>query len=289
MLLRVNVDAPDDKLTEFGAGAKLYWARDNSSAAGAFADASGSVALLATQSQYEIVDATGQAGHFYRTRVGNAGATAFDAWSDVFQAGAISAYATLDDLREELAIPDKSADNRLSDLLEQASRYLDERCGHDFLRHPQVSGSESRLFWTEGGSNLLLVRAGIVSLSQVELTTYTGGTYSSLAASDWALWPSEVRPYHSHEGVLLSGLGTYQAFYAALDGARLTGVFGYEQVPPIVAKATLDLAREWFRQGPGGGGPVGVNQFGTPIFGGGEPKSVRDAIEAYALDKWLVY
>lgn len=279
MLIRVNVDAPDDKITEFGAGAKLYWARDNASATGAFTDASGNVTLVSTQTQYEIIDATGAVGHYYRTRVGNTGGTSFDEWAPVFRAGASSAYATLDALREYVNIPNTSQDNLLSDLLVDASGYLDAKCERDFYRHPQVTGTEVRTF--DGtGRRYLNVRLGIVSLTEVAVATQTGGTFTSLSASDWLLGPTDRSEGWTATQVLLSNTGSGY-FYPGFNTVRLTGVFGWSEPPAMIRKATLDLAREWYRQGPGGGGPVGVTQFGTPIFGMGMPLSVKQAIEHY--------
>lgn len=280
MLIRVNVDAPDDKITEFGAGAKLYWARDNTSAAGAFTDASGSVTLVASQSQYEIIDTTGAVGHFYRTRVGNTGGTAFDTWAPVFQAGAATAYATLDALREYVNIPNTSQDNLLSDLLVDASGYLDAKCERDFYRHPAVTGTEARTF-DGNGRTRLHVRAGIISLTTVEQAPYTGGSYASLVAADWVLGPTDKPANDPYTEIHVSDRGGYPYWYWGSSTIRLTGVFGWPSPPAMIRKATLDLAREWYRQGPGGGGPVGINAFGTPIFGGGLPLSVRQAIEHY--------
>jgi hypothetical protein len=280
VLIRVNVDNPADKITEFGAGAKLYWARDNTSATGAFSDATGNVALVATQTQYEIIDSTGAVGHYYRTRIGNTGGTSFDEWAPVFQAGAATAYATLDALREYLNPPDNSQDNLLSDLLADASAYLDTKIGRDFYRHPQITGTEIRTF-NGSASSFLPVAAGMVSLTLVELATQTGGAYTSLAATDWALYPFELSPEASYSALVLSNVGNYPYWYSGIATVRLTGVFGSASVPAMIRKATLDLAREWYRQGPGGGGPVGVNQFGTPIFGGGLPLSVKQAIDQY--------
>lgn len=287
MLIRVNVDAPDDKITEFGAGAKLYWYRDNTSSTGPFTDATGSVTLVATQSQYEIIDATGALGHWYRTRVGNSGATTFDTYSDPFQAGAKRTYATLDSLREVL-FPGQtnigaSRDNFLSDLLVRATDHISARCGRDFFRHPQVTGTETRTFNTEYGSTVLLVPAGIISLTSVGLASYTGASYSTLTGSDWRYWPLTKADDMSYDGIVLSDQGGYRYWYGAYAGATLTGAFGWASIPSMIETATLDLAREWYRQGPGGGGPVGVNQFGTPMFAAGEPKSVRDAIARYGL------
>ena len=282
MLIRVNVNAPDDKITEFGVGAKLYWARDNTSATGPFTSASGSVTLVADQSQYEIIDATGVAGHYYRTRVGNSAATSFDEWSTVFQAGAPTAYASFDDLREYLSLPDASKDNLLADILAAASGYIDAKCGRDFYRHPGVTGTEVRTF--DGGLYDVFVKPGLVSVSSVAVATATGGSFGSpLSASEWILGPRDKASDESYHWLSLSDVSTYSYWPVGYGTVQITGVFGSATIPPLVTKATLDLAREWYRQGPGGGGPIGINQFSVPIFASGLPTTVRDTISRYGV------
>lgn len=284
--IRQSVDAVDDVLRDRGAGARIEIQRDTTSAFGAPTSLS-NVTLIATQTQYEIYDAAGVDGNWYRTRLTTSTGTQPSVWA-VFQAGAITAYVTLDDLRENLSLPDDSQDNLLSDLLVQASAYLDEKCRRDFYRHPQVSGTEVRLYDVTGRSTAQVVD-DIVSLTTLEYASYTGAAYTALASTDWMLQPQNQRRNWPYEEVVLSDMAVgLTSFYQGRRTARLTGVFGFASVPDMIAKATLDLAREWYRQGPGGGGPVGVNQFGTPIFGGGEPKSVKDAIEAYRRRTWLV-
>lgn len=282
-LLRVNVDAPADKITEFGVGAKLYWYRDNTSATGSFADASGSVTLVGDpdpQTQYEIVDPTGQVGHWYRTRIGTSAGAPFDEYGPVFQGGATGAYATLDNLLEYVKPPNDEQNNLLSDLLVASSAWLDKKVHRDFYRHPQISGTETRTF--DGtGSTRLFVRAGIVSLTTVSLAELSGGAYTALASSDWFLGPDQ--PEDSYDYVQISDQSAYYTWPLA-RGYRtwqLTGVFGFATIPEDVVKATLDIAREWYRQGPGGGGPVGLNQFGTPLFLQGTPNIANDIVAAY--------
>lgn len=278
MLIRVNVNNPGDKITEFGAGAKLYWARDNTSPIGTFSDGSGSVTLVASQTQYEIVDTSGAVGHYYRTRIGNTGGTLFDEWAPVFQAGAISAYATLDDLREYLRPPDDTDDNLLSDLLVDASEYINERCERDFYRHPQVSGTETRVL-NGSGTRRLWVRPGIISLTSVELAGGTDETYSLLAAGDWGYWPPDAEA--SYDALILSDVGVYEKWYTGIATVRLIGAFGWEEPPSMIKRATLDLARQRYQQAHGGAETLGVNAFGTPILATGLPLSVREAIERY--------
>jgi hypothetical protein len=281
VLIRVNVDNPGDRITEFGAGAKLYWARDNASATGAFTDASGSTALVATQTQYEIIDTTGAVGHYYRTRIGNTGGTSFDTWSDVFQAGAPGAYASIDALREFLQLPDFSRDNVLSDLLARVTDKITLSLGFDFFRHPAVTGTEIRTYDGDNRS-WLHVTQGINSLTLVRLAVATGYTYSSLAATDWKLrMPVQAGgPYLSLE---LTGVASYPTIYTGHDTLELTGVFGYLTIPAAIEQATLMWAADLYRLGAGGGSPLSATgeEFGQARFIGGMPRFTWETVEEY--------
>lgn len=275
LLIYASVDSPDDRIRDYGAGAKLYWARDNTSAVGTFVSASGSVTLVAGQTTYEVYDATAADGHFFRTRVGNTGGTDFSAWSPVFQGGALEAYATVDDLREELRLPDDSRDNLLADLLRDASDWITAECGRDFYRHPQVSGTEVRLYDLDADS--AAIEDDIVSLTTVEYGTYTGSTYTAATAADYTLYPRLGSPYSS---LSLTDLSAVSTFYAGRGTVRLTGVFGFAAVPRLIRRATVDLARELYQQGANGR-PVGI-EFGRI------PPSAQMAKEKYSKRTYVI-
>jgi hypothetical protein len=278
--LRLNVDGVDDEIRDRAPGARIEIQRDTAAAFPA-PTTIGTVDLVAGQGQYEFFDPTGDTSSYYRFRLTTSSGSLPSDWSDVFRGGGLQAYATLENLREYLQLPDDSHDNLLSDLLRQASGALDAACERDFYRHPAVSGTEVRTF-NGTGTRRLYVRAGVVSLTTVELITAVGGSYVTVDPAEYQLAPADKADDMSYTHVVLTGAtGTYSSWYSVYGGVRLTGVFGWASVPPMIEKATLDLAREWYRQGPGGGGPVGVNQFGTPLFLAGMPRSVQDAVARY--------
>jgi hypothetical protein len=276
----VNVDSPADKITEFGAGAKLYWYRDNTSATGAFTDATGSVTLDPLVTQYEIVDSTGAAGHYYRTAIGNVSGTVFDPYSAVFQAGAKSAYATLADLREYLDLPDDTPNNLVSDLLIRASAFIDAKCGRTFYRAPQVSGTEIRTYDSSdlyrNGTTLV---EDIVSLTTLELSWLTGGAFTALAGTDWFLYPARPDSGWPYTELRLSDVGARYEYPGGYRVIRLTGAFGWPAVPPLIETATLELAREMYWQGRGG------RQVGLEF--GRLPPLVDEAVRIYRREPWV--
>lgn len=281
IVVNLLVDAAD-LLTAFGAGAKVYLERDTSSAFAAPTVLS-STAIVAGTQQLEFVDTSGTSSSWYRVRVGNTGGTAYTEYSNSLQAGSLRAYATLDDLVETMnvASTDTKALNVLADLLVDATDAITQMCGRSFLRSPQVSGTEARLFHVRraGLSSLAdavdeavdIIPGSIVS---VEVADTTGGTYTTLAAGSTGYWSEPQNPESGWpiEDILLSRVGATYLTYPVVDqGVRITAAFGWPSVPDLVKRATIDLAREWYRQGPGGGGPVGVSALGQPQFGSGYP------------------
>lgn len=192
------------------------------------------------------------------------------------------AYAALADLKARLEITDAAQDALLNGLLEQVARFLDGECERDFFRHPTlaVDPAETRIIRTTGRSRRVAVRDGMITVSSVETATSPAGTYTAVAATDYAFDPYELPPEETHEHLLLVPTSAYRKWPEGY--VRIVGHFGFAAVPRMIVDANLDGARELYRQGPGGGGPIGVTQFGTPIFNRGMPKSVLDAIDRYA-------
>lgn len=284
-VLDITVDNPDELLNAgaYGASARVRL-QTAAAAAGPFTDVAGTgstpvITIVAATFSYTGYDPAGAEASWYRTRYESLDGTRLSSWTDPFQVGAVT-YADLDDLKEEVKPPTSQSDNHLLDLLVQATGSINELCERDFFRHP-FAGTETRLF-SGSGTRRLRVKAGIISLSTVELATATGQAYATLAGTDWYLEPFEQGPGWPSESVVLSDVSEFSSWYTGHQTVRLTGQFGFPEVPELVRKATIDLAREWYRAGPGGGGPVGVNRYGTPVFGGELPYSVQKAMKIYS-------
>ncbi len=286
--LIVNVDAVDDLLsTIYGAGALLRIERSALPTSG-FAEVS-TKPLVSGTTQYEIADPSGTNASYYRTRYSNSSGSQSSDYSDVFQANAITAYATVANLKETMNLPDNSKDNQLSDLLVMASARINSMCGRDFYKHPQDGTTETRTYHVgRRASNRLSSAIGkgidIVSISSLTLADVTGNTPTTITAgaSGYFLEPDYPMPGWPYEDVVLSNLGgSFLAYPMGYNIVSITGVFGWAAVPPLVELATLDQARTWYHQAAGGGAPIGMSAFGTPIFGPDTPATVKQVWEAY--------
>lgn len=271
-----------DLLATFGAGAKISLERDTTAAFVAPLVVA-SPALVAGTERYEIVDTAATGGAWYRVRVGNTGGTLFTDYSPVVQAGGALAYATLDDVREAMNFAaDTSRDAYLSDLLLAARSYIDGETDRSFGRNP-LTGTGVFTFRVIRPHNRLSIAIGgprldIVSLSTLEISTTDSQPYSSIpqgSAGYYLIANEGPEPDWPYGDVELSRWGSQLYFPVGNATVRLTGVLGFNSVPQLVRRASVDLVREWYRQGPQGGVPAGVNQYGTPLFVQGEPHTLR--------------
>lgn len=205
--------------------------------------------LVAGTNAYTVWDPSGDpATSWYRSRVTNADATETSAWSEPVRATSLRAYASVEDLEEllpRLASGTPRDRNVLADCLVRASAVIDARAGRDFYRHPQVSGEETRLYSPRTTGRRLTIPEGLVSASLVEVATYSGGTFTSIAGVYVILRPllrATDEPYWYID--LSRGSADLLSFYSGDETVRVTGVFGFERVPAIVRGGTLALARE---------------------------------------------
>lgn len=292
-VLKITVDNPDEILNAgaYGAGAVLR-VQSATAEVGPFTDVSGTgstptIPIVSGTTAYDAYDPNGATDTWYRTRYENAGATRASDWSAAFQVGR-QFYADLADLKEMVNPPDDSRDNLLLDLLEAATDGITELCERDFFAHPQ-SGEETRLM--DGtGARRLRVKAGILSLSQVRLATKTGGSLEILAASEYIIGPTDKRSDEPYEWLWLMESSATLHWYSGIANVELTGRFGWPRVPTTIRQATLDLARELYRQGPGGALQFAPGQLavyrdpktGEPLWGTGLPPSVITAFNRYS-------
>lgn len=297
MSIRLVINTPypaADLIEQYGAGAKVY-VQSSSTENGTYADVVSETLVTGTE-QYELYDPSGTSTTWYRAAFGDSSNVELSEYSDPFQVGSLVAYATLDDLRETLALGSNTAhDNMLSDLLIDVSADLDAICQRQFYRDPQVSGTTTvyadvrvrncpSLEDAIGRPTFVDGRAlDIVSITNLYVRESETSDYVEVAAGDTGYylegWSVGVGVYGTdwpYEDVSLSPAGSYTAFPTGKRAVKIVGAFGFPRVPNPVKRAVLTESAERFRQKIGGGqAPAGVNQFGTPIFLTGDSPDFR--------------
>jgi hypothetical protein len=193
----------------------------------------------------------------------------------------MTAYATLADVKASMNFgTDSSRDAHLTDLLDDATAYIDGECDRSFARNPAIS-TGTFLFRIIRPHNRLSIAMGtpgvdIVSITTLEYASSEGQPYTTIPTTGYFLigndGPEANWPYGDIE---LARSGAPLFFPVGNAIVRLTGVLGFATVPHMVRRAAIDMVHEWYRQGAQGGVPAGVNQYGTPLFVQGEPHTLR--------------
>lgn len=308
MQVDINLSRPAaDLITEFGAGAKIYLYSAATSGGSYSAVGSGTLLVSGTE-RYEVIDSAGTPGTtWYKFRVGNTGATAFTDYSDPWLSTSLVAYATLDDLRETLALGTAVGhDNLLTDLLVDVSEDITTACFRSFYRDPQVSGDVTVYFDVECPERSLAAslrrpytidgRAlDIVSVTNLYVRDDESSAYREVLAGDTGYYleagdfPGQAGTDWPYVDITLSPVATDNVFPRGKRAVKLVGALGFPKVPKVVKRATVSEARERFRQSIGGGpAQIGVTAFGSPIFLTGDSPDLRRLMRwPYSRKQWV--
>lgn len=173
-------------------------------------------------------------------------------------------YASVEELKSRLAIPDTGDDLELQLAVEAASRAVDGYCGRYFFR-----ATDTRTYVPDD-----LYRCWVDDLVSVTTlsTDPTGtGTFNvTWATTDYQLLPynpgnlGETWPYTSIRAV---GTQTFPWLppqsLLRMDRVQVVGVFGWPAVPLAVKQAALISAADLFRLKDAPFGVAGFGEFGA--------------------------
>lgn len=277
--LILNIDNVADLMatTAYGTAAKAVVYRGTAEADVAYA-AAGTVSLVSGTNQYEWWDSSGTTSSWYKYRLTDSGGTALSEYSDEFRATALQAYASLDSLIERLDLPDETKYNLLADILVNISAQFDAEAGRQFYRIPQVSGSTTRYYDGDGYDELFLPE-GIISIDTLELSDATGGAYTTMGTADYYLRPSHPTAGWPYTSIRLYGY----VFADGFNTVKITGAFGWAEVPKIVEEAVLQMAaRTWNDSRTRHAGVVGLPETGLIQVPAYRPDAWYRALNVYA-------
>ena len=178
-------------------------------------------------------------------------------------------YVGPEELKDRMSITDTSTDSILASVCLSVSRWIDTYCGRHFFRFTDTRTYQPSDLW-------LLPTDDLVTVTTLKLdtdgdgvyeTTWTQGTNFMLRVGDGQfnqLASGEPKPYTQVQ--VLGGGSNYFPFtwpFTHLDRVQITGVFGWPQVPPVIAQAALLLATDWFKLKDAPWGVAGISDLGV--------------------------
>jgi hypothetical protein len=166
-------------------------------------------------------------------------------------------YATIGELKTRIGITDTTDDTVLSAVLEACSRSIDGYCNRSFGK--TVPGTV-RYFTPVDADEVLI--DDCVSLTEVATDADGDRTYEDTwAATDYDLLPENAGTNTPYLTIATTPDGDY-GFPRVRKGLKLTGTWGWPEVPPPVREACLIQAYRIFKRKDA---PFGIS--GSPEMG----------------------
>lgn len=188
------------------------------------------------------------------------------------------AYATRAEVLASFDDPPADASRlaRIDTLLAEAEAELDMELGFDFNPH-----TETRTFHGTGAGRIC-IHDGLVSVTSLAIADSVGGTYTTIAPSDYFLENLYPEPAHPYDHLTLSTAGAIRTTYPKLQRVvQITGTFGFASVPLVVRAAVIDRVRQRFLSDAMVSGAVGPEEFGRPTLATMLPDTMYRVIRTY--------
>jgi hypothetical protein len=168
-----------------------------------------------------------------------------------------ASYASLAEIKAELALTDTTDDTRLERVLEAVSEQIDSHCDrHFFLTEAAVAR-----YFTAVKSDLLII-PDLVKVSALAIDMSNDGTFEEawVENTDYQLAPynaaEEGKPFTQVEVMGSAG----RSFPKSRKSVKITGVWGWPSVPKVVTEACLIQTARIFRRSQA---PFGIAQVPT--------------------------
>lgn len=170
-------------------------------------------------------------------------------------------YATLAQLKAELAITVADHDDRLSNAINAASRSIDNHTNRYFY----IDGTSTTpvvLYFTPTLRDSILVD-DFTSISAIATDTNNDLTWSTVwASTDWVKEPinnpRQGKPFYE-----IIARGGYSFLIDQPQSLKVTGIWGWSAVPEVVRQACLIQASRLFNRAGSPFGIAGSAELGT--------------------------
>lgn len=175
---------------------------------------------------------------------------------------------TLVQIKARLSITDTTDDVLLGELNDQAADFMQELTGRKF-----VPDNAATYYFDTAPGSLIRVRRGIRTVTALSIATSDqpddgSGTYTAVAAADVLLRPKlqDRRPGWPALEIWISG--STGRLSRAINGAKVTGDFGFAEVPPSVQAIALDaIAAAYTSKQAGDSDAIGADASPVAVWG----------------------
>jgi len=144
---------------------------------------------------------------------------------------------TLVEYKTYAGIKSTNYDAEITALIPRVSQFVKNYCGRTFVDYVDTDKVE----YFNGGTNKFILAEGpVISVSSVGYSTDFGQNYTNLTEYvDWVLDDGAIRSLNTTG--ITSLITVNQAFREVIRGYRVTYRAGYDDVPPDVALAIMDM------------------------------------------------
>lgn len=183
---------------------------------------------------------------------------------------ATGAYATSALLKARLAISDTTDDTVIGTVCDQINQYIETRTERVIAPITAATyvydGDGSRSLYlpvTANGQRL----GGIRAVTLVEAAFQTGGSYATVASSDYFL-RQKISITGPFERLLFTDIptGSFSCWPRGYATVRITGTAGWAAIPDDITELALTAAtRAWHAVQAGQSDVVGTDDMGRPL------------------------
>jgi len=184
---------------------------------------------------------------------------------------AIGAYATTALVKARLfttaqAAADTADDTLIGTICDQTNQFLEGPAGMQRVLAPISSAA---YLFDGDGSNCLTYLPGIRAVTLLEIADYTGGTFATVASTEYFLRPlaqDRGSPQFPATQIWLGDRGTYRYFRYGFANVRVTMTTGWAAIPDdIIDVAVTTAVRAWHARQNGQADIIGSDETGAPL------------------------
>lgn len=168
-------------------------------------------------------------------------------------------------VKARVEVTDASDDTLISELIDEVSDWI-----QDVTKRKLVPEAAATYVVDTSSGSVIPVRRGIRAVTALGIATTnqpdTGGVYTAVTLSDIVLRPQAIdrKPGWPAEFIMLLG-STLPRLKAVINGASITGDFGFAATPPVIQAVAIDAVVTAFNARQAGASDV-IGADDTAIY-----------------------